>query len=150
MLQIAFHNTAIILNDLGMVFLIEKYWLHCFLLHLQASIPTIKHIHQVIKFLLEILNQFILQSAIPEIPFYHTPPNTDYSQSSSVWEVKNSFNFGLTTGIKNNVLSSFKSSLYWTMNLHLTWLQIIFSIYSWISIHGVSWHKNIWNLYVVK
>lgn len=83
-----------------------------FFITFAGKIPTIKHIHQIIKFLLEILNQFILQSAIPEIPFYHTPPNTDYSQSSSVWEVKNSFNFGLTTGIKHNVLSGFKSSLY--------------------------------------
>lgn len=97
LLQIAFHNSIIILNNPEMMFLIEKYWLHCFLLHLQANgITTIKHIHQIIKFLLEILNQFILQPAFLKFHFYHTLPNTDYSQSSSIWELKNSSNFGFS------------------------------------------------------
>ena len=50
MWQIAFHNTVIILNDPRMMFLLQKYWSHCFLLRmptrfLQSHTHTHTHTH---------------------------------------------------------------------------------------------------------
>lgn len=104
------------------MFLVEKYWSHCFLLDkparfLQSSTHTLSHIKQPNCFP-EILNQFILPSALPESSFYHTPLNTDSSQSSSILAavLEVLILVYVITSIKHNVLPIFKSSLYRTLN----------------------------------
>ena len=45
LLQIAFHNIAIILNDPEMMFLTEKYWLHCFFITFAGKCHSYNQTH---------------------------------------------------------------------------------------------------------